>query len=121
MHSYKNQNPSFEKRRKDCAKVLEKFPDKVPVVCEIKEDSDLPSMEKNMFLLPTAMTAAEFNYIIRKRMKLDETKCLYIFVKSKYLLKADSVMAEVYALRKDLDGYLYVTIAEESTTGSQIC
>ncbi|CAI2381556.1 unnamed protein product [Moneuplotes crassus] len=117
MHSYKVANPSFEKRLEDCTKVLKKYPEKIPVVCEIKKDCDLPTLKKSMYLIPNSMTVAEFNYIIRKRMKLSETEALFLFVQSKYLLKSDSMMADVYAERKDSDGYLYVTIAKESTTG----
>ena len=117
MHSYKLKHPSFEKRQTDCKKVLQRYPDKIPVICEIKENSDLPHLEKSMFLIPTEMTAHQLNYIIRKRMKLEEHKSLYIFVNHRYLLKADSVMADIYSSRKDADGYLYLTLTQENTTG----
>jgi len=117
MHSYKLKNPSFEKREDDCKKVLARYPDKIPVICEIKEGSDLPQLEKCMFLIPTEMTGHQLNYVIRKRMKLEENKSLFLFVNSRYLLKGDSVMAEEYSNKKDMDGYLYVTITQESTTG----
>ena len=70
-----------------------------------------------MFLIPTEMTGHQLNHIIRKRMKVAENKSVFLFLDGRYLLKADSVMAEEYSNKKDADGYLYVTITEESTTG----
>ena len=117
MHSYKIKHPSFEKRQSECKKVMDKYPNKIPVICELKEEATLPHLEKNMFLIPSEMTTAQFNYVIRKRMKLEMNQSLYLFVQQRYLLKADSVMIDVYTNRKDSDGYLYITIAQESSLG----
>ena len=73
------------------------------------------------------MSAYHFNYIIRKRIKLAEKDSLYFFVNGKYLLKGgkdelvyrsvDTLMAEVYEKRVDVDGFLYITYTDETTLG----
>ena len=51
-------------------RMLERYPDRIPVIVERGGTSLLPLIDKNKFLVPTDLTAYHFNYIIRKRMSL---------------------------------------------------
>ena len=42
-----------------------------------------------------------------------------MFIQDKYLLRGDTFMADIYFQRKDEDGFLYITIDNESTLGCQ--
>ncbi len=67
--------------------------------------------------MPKDLCAFQFNFIIRKRINLPENDSLYFFVNGKNLLKADTLMSEVYHKRKDADGFLYITYTDETTLG----
>ncbi len=49
---------------------------------------------------------------------MPEKDSLYFFVNGKYVLKGDTMMAEVYEQRKDNDGFLYITYTDETTLGA---
>ena len=117
MHAHKIKVPSFEKRKADCDKVMGKYPDKIPVVCEIHEKASIPALPKSMFLVPNDMTVHQLNYVIRKRLDLAAEETIYLMVNKNYLLKADSILGAIYSEKKDLDGYLYITITQESSLG----
>ena len=89
----------------------------MPIICERAAGSSLPENERSKFLAPGDLTAFQFGFIIRKRIKLAEKDSLYFFVNGKYLLKGDTLMSEVYEQRKDSDGFLYITYADETTLG----
>jgi GABA(A) receptor-associated protein len=59
------------------------------VVCERSANSKLPVLDKIKYLVPNDLTAYQFNYIIRKRIKLSERDALFFFANDKYLIKGD--------------------------------
>ena len=70
------------------------------------------------YLAPGDLTAYQFGFIIRKRIRLPEKDSLYFFVNGRYILKGENMMSEVYQQRKDPDGFLYITYTDESTLGA---
>merc|ERR1712127_609067 len=117
--SYKSTHPDFEKRKAEADKIRERYPDRIPVICEKSNTSKLPDIDKTKYLVPNDLSAYHFNYIIRKRIKLPETGSPYFFVNGRYLLKGDTLMSEVYKQRKDADGFLYIPYTDETTLGAQ--
>ncbi|CDW72592.1 autophagy-related protein 8f [Stylonychia lemnae] len=113
-------NVILEQRRSESERIRERYPDRIPVICEKSETSKLPDIDKTKYLVPSDLTAYHFNYIIRKRIKLPEKDSLYFFVNGKYLLKGDTLMAHAYEKRKDNDGFLYITYTDETTLGAEL-
>jgi len=64
------------------------------------------------------LSAYQFSFIIRKRIKLPEKDSLYFFVNGRYVLKGDTLLQTVYSDRKDPDGFLYITYTDETTLGN---
>ena len=116
--TYKQKHPNFEQRKEQSEKILQQYPDRIPIICEKAASSKLPDIDKNKYLVPTDLTAYKFSFIIRKRIKMPEKDSLYFFVNSRYLLKGDTLMSEVYNNRKDTDGFLYITYTDETTLGA---
>ena len=71
------------------------------------------------YLVPNDLTAYKFSYIIRKRIKMPEKDSLYFFVNGRFVLKGDTLMAEVYEQRKENDGFLYITYTDETIFGAE--
>ncbi|XAR67441.1 hypothetical protein NMG60_11002205 [Bertholletia excelsa] len=107
---------SLERRRAEAARIREKYPDKIPVIVEKAERSDILDIDKKKYLLPADLTVGQFVYVIRKRIKLSPDKAIFIFVKN-ILPPTATMMSAIYEEHKDEDGFLYMTYSGENTFG----
>lgn len=96
--------------------ILEKYPDRVPVYVNKKENSDIDDISKHKYLVPNDMTMGQFIYILRKRIKMDSKKALFVFVNNMIVCNSD-LMGAVYNKNKDEDGFLYMIYSGENTFG----
>ncbi|XP_031126381.1 autophagy-related protein 8f-like [Ipomoea triloba] len=113
--SFKQQH-EFEKRRVEATKIREQYPDKIPVIVERAERSDIPNIDKRKFLVPSDLTVGQFVFVIRKRIQLSSEKAIFIFVDN-VLPTTGALMSAIYEEKKDEDGFLYVTYSGENTFG----
>ena len=58
----------------------------------------------------------QFVYIIRKRIKLDSSKALFVMINNN-LFTTSHPMSELYENEKEEDGFLYVVYSSENTFG----
>lgn len=108
---------NFEERKIESERVLQKYPDRVPIIVEKIEKSELESLEKNKFLVPDDLTICQLIFVIRKRIKnIPSTKSIFLFVK-KNIPCSSMIISELYSKYKDDDGFLYVEYSEENTFG----
>ena len=106
-----------EKRASEAARIRGKYGDRVPVIVERAEKSDIPTLDKKKYLVPADLTVGQFVYVIRKRIKLNAEKAIFIFVNN-VLPPTAALMNAIYEEHKDEDGFLYVTYSGENTFGS---
>jgi len=117
MAQFKQVHP-FEKRRTESTNIIRKYPDRVPVICERNPRStDIPSVDKKKYLVPIDLTIGQFIYIIRKRMALDQSKALFLFVNENVLVPTSALMQAIYSQYADADGFLYISYSGENTFG----
>ncbi|KAL2466976.1 Autophagy-related protein 8c [Abeliophyllum distichum] len=116
--SFKLEHP-LERRQAEAARIREKYPDRIPVIVEKAELSDIPDIEKKKYLVPADLTVGQFVYVVRKRIKLsaDSEKAIFIFVKN-ILPPTAAMLSAIYEENKDEDGFLYMTYSGENTFGS---
>lgn len=108
----------FEDRYSEARRVLTKYPDRIPIICErsLKARHDCPIIDKKKYLVPRNLSLGHFLYVIRKRIKLPSEKALFLFVNGT-IPTTSSLIGEIYHRHKDKDGYLYVTYDQENTFG----
>ena len=106
---------NFQERLNESYKIMEKYPDKIPIICE-NYDNSLPKLDRNKYLVPKDITLGEFMYIIRKRMNLDPSKGIFIFVNNK-MLPSSYTINMTYQTEADPDGFVYITVGGESIFG----
>jgi GABA(A) receptor-associated protein len=106
----------LEKRKSEAERIRAKYPDRVPVICEKADRSDIPDIDKKKYLVPADLTVGQFHYVIRKRIKLAPEKALFLFCSNSIPPNA-SLMSTVYEEQKDEDGFLYIQYSGESTFG----
>ncbi|GMH43037.1 hypothetical protein BSKO_10959 [Bryopsis sp. KO-2023] len=103
-----------EQRKAESNEVRSESPDRIPVIVEKSQRSDIPDIDKQKYLVSSDLLVGQFMYTIRKRIKLSSEKAIFIFVKNDLLPDA-AIMMNVYQEHKDPDGFLYITYRGEGT------
>ncbi|KAL3140097.1 Autophagy- protein 8d [Trebouxia sp. C0009 RCD-2024] len=114
--TFKEEHP-LEKRQAEAQRIRDKYPDRIPVIVEKAERSEIPDIDKKKYLVPGDLTVGQFVYVIRKRIKVSPEKAIFMFVKN-VLPPTAALMSEVYDDHKDDDGFLYINYSGENTFGS---
>jgi GABA(A) receptor-associated protein len=111
------QQHSFQYRFNESKRIMEKYRDRVPVICEkgVKQPT-LPNIDKQKYLIPNDITAGQFIAIIRKRMNLTANEAIFLFIDNK-IISSNSNMKQVYEQSKEPDGFLYVQYSKENVFG----
>ncbi|KAI6006019.1 autophagy-related protein 8 precursor [Pisolithus albus] len=131
---FKDEHP-FEKRKQEAERIRQKYPDRIPVsirhiagrginggagfqvICEKADRTDIPTIDKKKYLVPSDLTVGQFVYVIRKRIKLPPEKAIFIFV-DEVLPPTAALMSAIYEEHKDEDNFLYVSYSGENTFGA---
>ena len=108
---------SFDDRKAESKKIMTKYDDRIPVIVHKDAKSKIENINKNKFLTPGDLTLAQFIYVIRKRIKLDESSSLFVFVDETVLAPTSHTMASLYNAHKDDDGFLYLLYCSENVFG----
>jgi GABA(A) receptor-associated protein len=107
---------TLEERLSESNKIGLRHPFKVPVIIEPHRNE--PSLlDKFKFLVPQEFTMGQFQAILRRRTKLDQTQALFVFIDGNLLVPMSVLMEVLYMERKDSDGFLYITYSRENTFG----
>ena len=117
MSQFKKDHP-LEKRMSEAQRIRTKYPDRIPVICEKDERSDIPNIDKKKYLVPQDLTVGQFVYVIRKRIKLSPEKAIFIFINN-VLPPTAALMSSIYEEQMDDDGFLYITYSGENTFGAE--
>lgn len=115
MTTFKENHP-LKKRMDESTRIRKKYPDRVPVIVEKAESSDIEILDKKKYLVPGDLTVGQFVYVVRKRIKLEPEKAIFLFINNT-LPPAASLMSQIYKEHKDTDGFLYIIYSGESTFG----
>ena len=107
---------SFEKRKNESDKVSQKYKDRSPIIVQRHHSSDLPNVDKCKYLVPKDMTMGQFLFVIRKRIKIEASKALFIMVDNN-MVTGSSNLSIIYDDHCDEDGFLYITYTSENTFG----
>ena len=98
----------FEERVEESAKVRERFPDRLPVICERatnRGSSSTPELDKSRFLVPQDLTLAQLVYVIRRRLTLPTDQALFLYCGNQ-LPPTTLLLRELYSLYREPDGFL---------------
>lgn len=106
---------SLEERTNESEKILSRYPDRIPIICETL-DKNAPKLDKKKFLVPYDLTMGQFMFILRKRIKLKQEEAIYLFVNNT-ICTSSTIMNTIYQEHKDEDGFLYIKYNGESTFG----
>jgi GABA(A) receptor-associated protein len=107
---------THDERTAECKRIREKYPTRVPIVCEKSSATTLESIDKNKFLVPEDLTLGQFSYIIRKRLTIPSEIALFLIVNNTMPTVNTQIcdLLEQYGCE---DGFLYIKYTGESTFG----
>ena len=74
-------------------------------------------INKNKYLVPIDLTLGQFVFVIRRRLKLDPSKAIFLFI-GNIIPPTASLMMTLYDEYKDNDGFLYIKYSGENTFGN---
>ena len=115
MEEYKN-NVSEDTRIQECSRILNKYPDRIPIIVCKDKNCSLLDIDKLKYLVPQDMNLGQFMYVIRKRIRLRPNEALFVLVNNS-LIPSNKSLQEVYESNKDTDGFLYIVYSSENTFG----
>lgn len=107
---------TYDERLEESTKMRNKYPDRIPVICQKTPQSTLSALYKSKYLVPKHLTSSQFLFVIRKRLQLTSEKALFIFIDGT-LPSSALTFEELYETYKSNDGFLYVSYAEENVFG----
>jgi len=118
MTSFK-QKHSFQERCEESYRVLQEYPERVPIICEKSttyKHTQLPNIDKHKYLVPKDLTICQFIYVIRKKMNIKSDESIFLFV-SNFIPTSSSIIGQLYNRHKDTDGFLYIQYSKENVFG----
>jgi len=114
---------------KEATNIREKYPDRVPVICERSPYSTgIPEITKKKFIVPGSMLCGEFKYMIHKKLSQADggnglvgrrggsEQTIYIFLNG-LAPKTSAPLSELYEKFRADDGFLYIKYGAENTLG----
>ena len=107
---------TVERRKQEAQRILLKYPDRVPVICERAPGSNIVKLDKRKFLVPKDLTMGQFMHVVRNRMTMKADQALFMFVDGS-LPRPNDTIDIVYQRARCEDGFLYITYSGENTFG----
>ena len=108
---------SLDERKAESASIMQKYPNRIPVIVTRSEGSRVNDIDKKKFLIPTDLTIGQFVHVIRKRIKAKPEEGIFVFVGKNILPPTASLVSTIYNEHKDEDGFLYMVYSAENTFG----
>ena len=107
---------TLEERSNESQRIMNKYPNRLPVIVEKAPSCLLEDIDKNKFLVCEDMKLSEFIFIIRKRIHLESSQSLFITINGK-LCQSNTLFSEIYKNEKNEDGFIYIIYTTENTFG----
>ena len=104
------------KLRRSANIILQKYPDRIPVVLKNNKRAPVEGLKKLKYLVPRDITVAEFMENIRKGVSVSSNEAIFIYVNNN-IPTATKLMGDIYEEFKDETLYLVMDICHENTFG----
>tara|TARA_B100000795_G_scaffold270051_2_gene262251 strand:+ start:6213 stop:6569 length:357 start_codon:yes stop_codon:yes gene_type:complete len=106
----------IKKRIDETNRIREKYPERIPIIVRKATCCNLNDIDKSKYLALVDMTLSQFIVIIRKRVKIESDKAIFVFINN-VLPPLSASMIYLYENMKSQDGFLYIYYNCESTFG----
>ena len=108
---------SFEKRKKESSRIMNKYKSRFPVICEGAIQGEFNEIKKK-YLVPSDLKVGHFFFLIRKKLAINDSSiALFFFLENDIIPCPSSMFIEIYDNNKNDDGFLYMRYSGENTLG----
>jgi GABA(A) receptor-associated protein len=107
---------SLQERREESSNILRRYAGHVPVIVDKDPRARLPDIERQKFLVPSDLSIGQFVYVVRKRIDLQPSDAIFLFVNRK-LPPPNATMGQLYGENRDEDGFMYCTYSSDTAYG----
>ena len=107
---------SLKYRVEESSRILLKYPDRVPIICEKNNRDSNIELNKKKYLISKNVTIGEFLFFIRKNLLINEYTALFLLV-GDIIPPNNFTVGMLYNSYSNVDGYLYITYSFENTFG----
>ncbi len=107
---------NFEQRATEANKILKKYIDRIPIICEPSANSRILTASNTKFIVPRKLTMMNFVNVIRNRLTINHKEALFFMVDKK-IIRMDILIEQLYEIHKSADGFLYISYKEEDVYG----
>ena len=97
----------YESRVTESDRIMKKYPNRIPIIIEKADECQLNDIDKTKYLVPNDLNMNQFVYIIRKRIKLDNSQSIF-FIVGNNICPSNTPLFNIYEEHKDEDGFLYI-------------
>ena len=104
----------LEKRLKLAENIILKYHDRIPVII----DSTYFKMEKHKYIVPKDMSMGNFIYMLKTRISLTPEQSIFLLCNNT-LINGSDMVSVIYDKHKEIDNFLYLTIALENVFGGK--
>ena len=108
---------TLQQRVDEYAQIKRRRPAHIPVIFERYKPTD-PMIDREKFLVPLDLTAAQLSFVLRKRLRVDPSQAIFMFVSNRVLTGSTSIQ-QVYTKTQTHDGFLYVQYSLENAFGTR--
>ncbi len=108
----------LEERRERLVKLLEKNPNKIPIIFEKHVLSRLSEGHSLKFMSTRHLKLSYFANQIRSSLKLSPEIALFFSCSNMKIIRHDMLTGELYDTSKDFDGFLYIQYREVESFGA---
>jgi GABA(A) receptor-associated protein len=109
-------NYELEYRKSVSQKLLDKYPDRIPIIVTSTDKSIV--IRKQKFLVPPEFTLQQMSAEIRKQIEgIKPSHAIFIMLEGGKLPPISASMTLIYQQNKDDDGFLYLYCFPENTFG----
>ena len=112
----------LQTRKNECKRLLERYPERVPVIIKRASNCSLNVTAKSKYLVPCNITVGQFVFVLRKALTLKCDETIFIFVKPKssnamVLPAASTLLSQLWKENASEDGFLNITYHSENAFG----
>ncbi|KEG13974.1 microtubule-associated protein 1A/1B, light chain 3 [Trypanosoma grayi] len=107
---------TVEQRTREAEEARAKNKNRVPIICENADDSDISGLQITKYLLQPDITIGQLLLQLRKRMRVSSEKAIFLFI-SGSVPPSTAQISDLYVHHKDEDGFLYIKYTLEATLG----
>ena len=109
---------SLDERIQQSEIILSKYPSYIPIIVEC--DPSIGIMKKQKFLVPNDVNCSHIIFAIRKQLKMDSSKSLFLFCNNVIVCPTDNtkqLYQKYLSEQSDGDKFFHVYVTSENTFG----